>query len=135
MRSIYKKGCAKIRTAFRVVKTCFKKASVPKIKETHHTAEQFAVPGLFQLKVDITGAAAEDMELIKEIVRPPFVNHRLEVALADRHFGRDRCTYLSQVVAHRLLAQDEAGVNDVGAIGSRYRVGEVHCLVVLKTWR
>ena len=91
------------------------------------------------------------MELIEKVVRPPLMHLRLDVALADRHLRINRLAHLSQILTHGLLAFDEAGVNDVSAIGCRFCVGEVHtqfvfgpfalillglgCSTVLKTWR
>ncbi len=88
------------------------------------------MPWLFQLKVDIAGAAAKHVYLVEEIMRTPFVHHRLEVALADRHLGIDRFAHLDQIVTHGLLACDEARVHDVSAIKFCYRVGEVHAQFV-----
>ena len=47
---------------------------IPKIKETYHAAKQLAVPGLFQLKVDIACAAAKHMKVVEKVVRPPFMH-------------------------------------------------------------
>ena len=134
-----------------VLKTCFQKTSVPKIEETHHAAKQLTMPRLFQLKVHIAGTAAEHVYLVKEIVRSPLMHLRLDVTLADCHFGIDRFAHLGQIFTHGLLACDEAGVHDVSPIKFCYRVGEVHaqfvlgplaliflglgCSTVLKTWR
>ena len=41
---------------------------IPEIEETHQTAEQFPIPGLFQLKINILGTAAKDMHLIEEVM-------------------------------------------------------------------
>ena len=41
---------------------------IPEIKETHQTAEQLPIPGLFQLKVDVLSAAAKDVHLIEEVM-------------------------------------------------------------------
>ena len=127
--------------------------SVPKIKETHYTAKQFAVPGLLQFEVDITGAAAEHVEVVEEVVRPPFVHLRLDITLANSHFRCDFFAHLGQILPHGLFALDKAGVHDMGAIFGCYCVGEVHsqfvfgplalikcfrglgCSTVLNTWR
>ena len=124
---------------------------IPKIEETHHAAKQLAIPFLLQFEVNVAGAATKYMELIEKVVRPPFMHLRLDVALADRHLRIDRFANLRQILAHGLLACDEAGVHDVGTIKFCYRVGEVHaqfvfgplalillglgCSTVLKTWR
>ena len=39
--------------------------SIPEIKETHHTAKQLAIPDLLQFKVNVFGAAAEDVNTIE----------------------------------------------------------------------
>ena len=104
---------------------------IPKIKETYHTAKQFAIPGLLQLKVDIAGAAAEHVEFVEKVVRPPFMHLRLDVTFAHRHFGIGHLAHLFQIVTHGLLALDEAGVDDVGAVFGYQCVGEVHVLLVL----
>ena len=99
---------------------------IPKIKETYHTAKQFAIPGLLQLKVDIAGAAAKHMEVVEKVVRPPFMHLRLDVTFAHRHFGIGHLAHLFQIVTHGLLALDKARIHNVGAIFGCYCVGEVH---------
>ena len=59
---------------------------IPEIKETHHAAEQLTIPRLLHLKVDVLGAAAKDMNPIKEGVRPPFAYLGFYITLVDRHF-------------------------------------------------
>ena len=124
---------------------------IPKIEETHHAAKQLAIPFLFQFEVDVAGAATEYVDLVEEIVRPPFVHLRLDIALADRHLGIDRLAHLGQIVTHGLLARDETGVHDMGILRCRFCVGEVHaqfvfgplalillglgCSTVVNTWR
>lgn len=109
------------------------------------------MPRLLQLKVDIAGATAEHVNLVEEIMCPPLMHLRLDVTLADRHLGIDHLAHLSQIVTHSLLARDETGVHNVGAIQFCYRVRKVHaqfvfgplawiflglgCSTVLKTWR
>ena len=99
---------------------------IPKIKETYHTAKQFAVPGLLQLKVDIASAAAKYMKVVEKVVRPPLMHLRLDVALTNRHFRIGHLAHLFQIVTHGLLAFDKARVHNVGAIFGCYCVGEVH---------
>ena len=99
---------------------------IPKIKETHHTAKQLAIPRLFQFEVDIAGAAAKHVELIEKIVRPPFMHLRLDIALADRHLWGNGLTHLFQILTHGLLALDETGIHDVGTFFGGYGVGEIH---------
>ena len=89
---------------------------IPKIKETYHTAKQFAIPGLLQFKVDIAGAAAKHVQVVEKVVRAPFVHLRLDVALTDRHFRIGHLAHLFQIVTHGLLALDEAGIDDMCAV-------------------
>ena len=89
---------------------------IPKIKETYHTAKQFAVPGLLQLKVDIASAAAKHMKVVEKVVRPPFMHLRLDVALTNRHFRIGHLAHLFQIVTHGLLALDKAGIDDMCAV-------------------
>ncbi len=97
-------------------KKTFSVFEIPKIKETYHAAKQFAVPGLFQLKVDIAGAAAKHVQVVEKVVRAPFVHLRLDVALTDRHFRIGHLAHLFQIVTHGLLALDEAGIDDMSAV-------------------
>ena len=131
----------------------FEACLIPKIKETHHTAKQFAVPGLLQFEIDIASAAAEHVNVVEKVVRPPFMYLRFDIALANSHFRIDFFTQIRQIIPHVLLALDMARVHDVGAIFSCYCVGEVHtqfvfgplalikcfrgfgCSTVLNTWR
>ena len=98
----------------------------PKIKEIHHAAEQFAPPALLQLEVDILGAAAEDVEFVEEVVRPPLAHHRLQAAPVDGRVFRCRFAHLCQILAHLGLAPNLARVDDVGVGRGGYGVGGVH---------
>ena len=99
---------------------------VPKIKETHHAAEPFAPPGLLQFQVDIAGAAAKHMEFVEEVVSPPFMHHRFQIALIDSHFARNDITEPAQILPHVVLAFDRTRVDDVGVGWGRYGFGDVH---------
>ena len=100
---------------------------IPKIEETHHAAEQLAKPVLFQLKVDVFGTAAEDMEFVEEVMRAPFPHLRFHITLVDSHLWSTRITQLLQIGTHVFLARDLTRVSDVG-VGRRYfGVGKIHC--------
>ena len=101
---------------------------VPKVEETHYTAKQLAVPSLFQLQVHVFGAAAEYMKLVKEIVRPPFTNLRLNIALIDSHI-RCRCfTQTFQIDPYIGLAFHLTRVRDVCVCRGHYGVVDLHVI-------
>ena len=114
---------------------CRTGVSIPKIKPTHHTAKHLTPPSLFQFEVDIFGAAAENMELVEKIMRPPFAHLRLYIALVDSHFRINRITQTFQISPHVGLAFHLARIVDVRVGRGCYGIGKVYHSAGLKTWR
>ena len=111
------------------------KKTIPKIKPTHHPAKHLTPPSLFQFEVDIFGAAAENMELVEKIMRPPFAHLRLYIALVDSHFRINRITQTFQISPHVGLAFHLARIVDMRVGGGCYGIGKVYHSAGLKTWR
>ena len=109
--------------------------SIPKIKPTHHAAKHLAPPSLFQFEVDVFGAAAEHVEIVEKIVRPPFTHHRLQIPLANGHIGCRRFAQVLQISSHFGLAFHHARIVDVRVSRGRYGIGKVYHSAGLKTWR
>ena len=102
---------------------------VPKVEETHYTAKQLAIPSLFQLQVHVFGAAAEYMKLVKEIVRPPFTNLRLNIALINSHLGCRCFTQTFQIGPYIGLAFHLTRVRDVCVCRGHYGVVDLHVIL------
>ena len=100
----------------------------PRREEAHHTAKQLAVPSLFQLQVHVFGAAAEYMKLVKEIVRPPFTNLRLNIALVDSHFWTNRFPQTFQIGPHVSLAFHLTRVRDMCVNRGCYGIVDLHVI-------
>ena len=104
------------------------RVSIPKVEETHHTTKQLAVPSLFQLQVHVFGAAAEYMHPIEEIVRPPFANLRLNIALINSHLGCRCFPQTFQIGPYIGLAFHLTRVRDVCVCRGHYGVVDLHVI-------
>ena len=102
---------------------------VPKVEETHYTAKQLAIPSLFQLQVHVFGATAEYMHPIEEIVRPPFANLRLNIALINSHLGCRCFTQTFQIGPYIGLAFHLTRVRDVCVCRGHYGVVNLHIIL------
>ena len=89
------------------------KTLIPKIKETHHAAEQLTKPTLLQLEVDVLGTAAKHMQVIEKVVGTPFADLGIQITDGDGHSGLTLLALGDQKATNLLSASDEGRIDDV----------------------